>query len=224
MASAPTPSPSAPPPSMTAADDWQPRPGAVRLLEQTRRRCEYWAALDLPPRLRGCRLDTFPDPTHPALAACREWLLPGQPAGLLLCGAAGRGKTGLALGLAWELMDAERRNLRFAVVPDLLDELRQSYRQDAETDGDALLRSYRRVPVLVLDDIGAERDTPWVMERLYVLVNARHRDPKLLTIFTSNLAPSRLEDRLGERIAWRIIEMSRIVPVDGPNLRDRLAE
>jgi DNA replication protein DnaC len=76
----------------------------------------------------------------------------------------------------------------------------------------------RTVPLCVLDDIGAERVTDWVRERLFVIVNARH-DADLPTIFTSNLAPPALDDHLGERTMWRIIEMCEVVHLDGPNLR-----
>jgi DNA replication protein DnaC len=211
-------------PSPSTTTEWTPGPGAGRLLAQQAQRARAWAALDLPPRLRACRLETYPVAESVALTKAQTWLRPGTEAsGLLLHGPAGRGKTGIALGLLRELMADDGHNVAFAVVPELLDELRRASRPDSEIDADALLTRYKRRQVLVLDDIGTERVNEFVRERLYMLVHARHRDPKLLTIFTSNLAPSALEDRLGERIAWRIVEMSEVVKVDGPNLRDRKA-
>lgn len=57
--------------------------------------------------------------------------------------------------------------------------------------------------LLVLDDIGAERPSEYVCERLYDLINHRYTN-MLATIYTSNLTPFELGDRLGSRIESRV--------------------
>ena len=52
----------------------------------------------------------------------------------------------------------------------------------------------------------------------YGALFGRH-DYELATVFTSNLSPEQLARHLGERTAWRIVEMSTIVALEGPNLR-----
>lgn len=57
--------------------------------------------------------------------------------------------------------------------------------------------------LLILDDIGAERPSEYVCERLYDLINHRYTN-MLATIYTSNLTPFELGDRLGSRIESRV--------------------
>src|SRR5262249_51929228 len=125
----------------------------------------------------------------------------------------------------------------FITVPDLLTRLRQSYDRDGGAGGVGgasereLLDDLDGAPVLVLDDLGAERATDWAVERLFGLLNRRH-DWRRPTVLTSNLGPKPLAEHLGERIAWRVVEMCRrggeagarfLVELRGPNLRDRAA-
>ena len=73
--------------------------------------------------------------------------------------------------------------------------------------------------MLILDDVGAENTTAWAVERLFTLLNYRHGE-HLTTIITTNLTPEELSQRLGDRLAWRIAEMSDVVSLDKcPNLR-----
>ena len=71
--------------------------------------------------------------------------------------------------------------------------------------------------LLILDDIGVERGTPWTQERLYDLLNTRYNECKC-TIFTSNLGPTEIEDKLGTRIASRI-RSSKIIELKGVDRR-----
>jgi DNA replication protein DnaC len=182
-------------------------------------RLDAWEAAGVPTHFQGMRFGTYPagPETTAAVAGCRAWLTEARRPGLLLHGAFGVGKTGLAVSVLWEALEAEGLPGRFMAVPDLLDAIRASYRSEGPSPLDAL----KTAPLLVLDDLGAERVTDWVAERLFVLVNARHGNPAVRTVFTSNLPPSKLGAHLGERIAWRIIEMCQVVKVDGGNLRDR---
>ncbi|KKK85389.1 hypothetical protein LCGC14_2773760, partial [marine sediment metagenome] len=143
-----------------------------------------------------------------------------------LWGAYGSGKTGLAIGHAYErLSQTGPWALRFKPVPDLLSELRSTYgRNEGPTEND-VLDTYAHTGLLILDDLGAEQVTGsgWLEDRLYQVIGLRHRE-ELPIIFTSNLSIKQIANRIGERIAWRIVEMcgeDHIVQVTGPNLRDR---
>jgi DNA replication protein DnaC len=61
----------------------------------------------------------------------------------------------------------------FVVVPDLLDHLRAAYQPGAEVAYDELFDRVRNAPVLVLDDLGTQAQTPWAREKLFQLINHR---------------------------------------------------
>jgi DNA replication protein DnaC len=144
----------------------------------------------------------------------------GAKNSVLLTGAYGTGKTWLATAALQELIFEHDHPCMFITTAALLDRIRASFDADKynPTDDGDLLERVQNVYALVLDDIGAERVTEWVAERLFALVNARY-NALLPTIFTSNLGPKELAGHLGERTAWRIVEMCRVVRLDGPNLR-----
>lgn len=126
--------------------------------------------------------------------------------GIMFTGPVGSGKTYLAAAIANELMEAQQQVL-FLVVPDLLDELRATYKSDVnEFD---LLDTARTIPILILDDLGAHNYTDWTRNRLYSIINYRMND-QLPTIITSNLTLEEMEEYLGVRTTSRIIQSTRI--------------
>ena len=97
-----------------------------------------------------------------------------------------------------------------------------SAESDAPTEAE-LITFWTRVPLLVLDDMGAEQvsGSGWVEDRLYQILGQRHADLKPIFV-TSNLSPAELGRRIGERILWRVAELAgkeNVVHLTGPNLR-----
>jgi DNA replication protein DnaC len=104
--------------------------------------------------------------------------------GLWFDGPVGTGKTSLAVLVAKATNDAGRS---FAVypVPMLLAEIKRTYDRDS---GDNYLAFFRRlcsVDLLVLDDLGAEKQTEWVLEQLYSIVNERWQDRRSIVVTTN---------------------------------------
>lgn len=137
--------------------------------------------------------------------------------GLYLCGDVGTGKTHLAVAVMNELMRKQVPAL-FVTVPELLDNLRGAYMVPGR-DLDEWMESVKNADLLVLDDLGAEKPTAWVQERIFVIVNHRYREA-LPTIFTSNIGPKELGAKLGERTASRIVAMTEGIELEGDDYRE----
>ncbi len=138
--------------------------------------------------------------------------------GLYFCGDVGSGKTHLAVAVMNELITRKRIPSLFVTVPELLDNLRGAY-NDPGRNLDEWMDAVKNADLLVLDDLGSERVTEWVRERLFVIVNHRYREA-LPTIFTSNIGPEELPAQLGERTASRIISMCEGVELTGEDYRE----
>ena len=83
---------------------------------------------------------------------------------------------------------------------------------------DEILRMIKTCRLLIIDDIGAERVTDWVRERMVSIINTRVSN-NLTTIYTSNLSPEELRGELGDRIASRILGSSQVVEITSGDRR-----
>ncbi len=142
--------------------------------------------------------------------------------GLYLCGDVGTGKTHLAVAILNELVRKKRVPSLFVTVPELLDNLRETYNKPGR-NLDEWMDAVQNAEFLVLDDLGSERPTEWVRERIFVIVNHRYREA-LPTIFTSNIGPKDLATQLGERTASRIIAMCEWIDLEGEDYREIAAK
>lgn len=81
-----------------------------------------------------------------------------------------------------------------------------------------LLTKSSTTRLLIIDDIGAERVTDWVRERMVSIINTRVSN-NLTTIYTSNLSPEELRGELGDRIASRVLGSSQVVEITSGDRR-----
>ncbi|MDP2779762.1 hypothetical protein [Devosia sp.] len=124
-----------------------------------------------------------------AYNAVRDYI--EQPCGwLYLYGPFGDGKTTLLMAAINGLRAAGYLAV-LAVVPELLDWLRAAFEPANARSFDGDFNMVKNIPVLGLDDLGKEKPSPWVDEKLYELLNWRYRQ-HLPTIITANCHPKDL--------------------------------
>jgi len=147
----------------------------------------------VPPRYQHAVLKDFPEPTRKIIA---EGLKDGRS--WFLTGGTGTGKTHLAAAI----FRASRLTGCWSTVPDLLLRVRSTFRDHADETEKEIVNYYTGAPMLVLDDLGAEKVTDWSLSTLYVIVN-RRIDALKPTVVTSNLDLDKLaafDPRLASRL------------------------
>ena len=107
-----------------------------------------------------------------------------QGRGLWFDGPVGTGKTSLAILVAKAAKDAGRSYAVYP-VPRLLAEIKRTFDRDASDNYLAFFTKLCSVDVLVLDDLGAEKQTEWVLEQLYSIVNERWQDRRSIVVTTN---------------------------------------
>jgi DNA replication protein DnaC len=117
---------------------------------------------------------------------------------LVLLGASGCGKTHLAAAVA-NYRISQGEPVFFITVPDLLDHLRLTFHPEAQLSYDELFDQVRRVPLLVLDDLGRQSGTPWAREKLFQLLDHRYA-ARLPTVLTSSTPLKEMEESLRTRV------------------------
>lgn len=148
-----------------------------------------------------------------------EWALQNN-AGLMLWGDVGGGKTFYAACIANALID-KGIPATMTTIPRLVSAMSKDFGAER---GD-VLAMVEKAPLLVLDDVGTERDTEYSNEQVYEIINTRYKAKKPL-IVTTNLTMAAIknaEDVTKRRIYDRIIEMCTPCKVSGSGRRQAAA-
>lgn len=136
-----------------------------------------------------------------------------------LIGTRGTGKTHLLAAVANQLLSRGESPL-YVVAPDFLDYLRAGYDTERENkisqNAAQRMEDARGCPVLLLDDLGAEKRSEWTDEQLYRLLNFRYNEG-LPTVVASNVTLDKLEPRIASRL--QDASLSRIVLLAGEDQR-----
>ena len=136
---------------------------------------------------------------------------------LTLFGSTGVGKTHLAVAIAAERIKAGRP-VFFAIVPELLDHLRYTFRPDSQVTYDRLFDEVKSAELLLLDDLGQEHSSPWAEEKLYQIIVHRH-NARLPTVITSPLDFTKQSGPISSRIGDPYI--GSMIKIDAPDYRPK---
>jgi DNA replication protein DnaC len=169
----------------------------------------------------------------------------GSDNGLLLMGSCGAGKTHLAIAALKHAVLRGHSGL-FYDYRELLKEIQDSYNPVNQSTEMSVLEPVLTAEILVLDDVGSSKPSPWALETVGHVLNTRYND-KRVTILTTNFldsdaaqspspqgAPPRamgmrtpaiedtLTERVGRRIRSRLYEMCRTVEISAPDYRKEI--
>ena len=145
---------------------------------------------------------------------------------LYITGPTGTGKTHLAWGLIRQYIAHTHGVFRRPdkipackgwTVTELGNEIKTEWNA-REIEGPSTLDKACRTTLLLLDDVGAERQTDWNLEQMDLVVNSRYNN-LLPTIVTTNVPPKGLAERLGDRVASRVAENATIIALTGDDRR-----
>ncbi len=202
-------------------------------------RCDCWhqrlydtllKSARIPRRYAHCEFSNFETHTDSQREAHRRATrlvdqFPVVDRGLLFYGDIGVGKTHLAVALLKESVRRKGARAVFYETRDLLKLVRDTYNNDVAMSELDVLRPVMEADLLVLDDLGAEKKSPWVEETLGLVVNTRYSERRA-TVFTTNLLdidntePNSIAFQLGLRIRSRLLEMCDWVKIDSHDTRE----
>lgn len=136
--------------------------------------------------------------------------------GLMLYGEAGNGKTFFAECVANALTDAGY----FAWMSSIR-AISAAMSGNYGENRSYLMRRIQEVDLLILDDFGAERDTSFMNEQVYDVINERYKSGRPLMV-TTNLDPSDMakeQNITAKRIYERVMEMCTPLKIEGGTRR-----
>jgi primosomal protein DnaI len=210
-------------------------PNKIKADEQ-RRQQKLFQSLYIPKDILKASMDNL-DTSQPerfkAIKAAKDYIINYLPEttskGLFFHGEFGVGKTYILAALANEL--AERKSVQSLMVytPDFFRDMKSSIQDQTVNEK---LDYIKKVPLLILDDIGAETVTSWVRDDLLGSILQYRMMEQLPTLYTSNYDYTGLENHLtytqksdreeelkAKRIMERIRHLTKPVEVGGTNQR-----
>ena len=124
-----------------------------------------------------------------------EWRQSNGTRNVLFMGPVGTGKTHAAYAFLCHVHMCGVWRFTSTSSVSLMDKLRPG--------GDERLDKWTDVDCLLLDDLGGEKPSEWVSERLFALIDERWRWERP-TLVTTNLLPGQLRESLGDRTYSRL--------------------
>lgn len=145
-----------------------------------------------------------------------------QGESLWLWGEPGNGKTHLAAAITKALTE-QGHIVVFQSVPELLQRIRSTFNSENKENEAQIMRALLECDLLILDDIGAEKATEWVEEKIFNIIDGRYRK-EMPTLYTSNLKPKEMLQQVGKRSYDRMVETSLTIENKATSYRREIAK
>lgn len=112
--------------------------------------------------------------------------------GIIFYGPYGVGKTHLACSIANELIKMQK-SVVFGSTIKLFGIIKKSYNNEIQENESKIISEFINCDVLIIDDLGKEKPSEWVLEKLYYIINERYEHNKPI-IITTNFTENQLID------------------------------
>lgn len=175
-------------------------------------------------KLLSCSFDVDDTPQSRQSRACRRYCdkwqeMQKKNLGLILYGDVGTGKSFYGGCIANEIINRYETLVIVTSIPRILNQLFNC------EDKNSYISRLANVPLLIIDDLGAERETDYALEQVYAVIDERYKALNPL-IVTTNLSIEELKnptDIRYKRIYDRVIEMCVPIQVSGVSRRKQKA-
>ncbi len=141
-----------------------------------------------------------------------------KKSGIIMQGRPRLGKSHLAASIVKEIINKKHTGI-FISLPRLMTELKATYNKKSELRETDILSAVQKVDLLVMDDLGVERDgqdaaTTWAKQKIYEIVDSR---VGRATIYTTNFTGKELLSMYGERDFSRMVQNCKAIKLVGDN-------
>jgi len=147
--------------------------------------------------------------------------------GILLKGTIGCGKTHLCAALTRRLIERGLFNVLFIDFKELLENIKATFSYGSYFNEQDILYPIQNTSLLIIDDLGSERNTEWTEDVFARILNYRY-NRNLPVVITTNyfdrtvkgaLSDELLEERIGARMRSRLYEMCRDIEIISEDYR-----
>src|SRR5690606_2901889 len=137
-------------------------------------------------------------------------------------GSPGNGKTHLLVAIGKALIIEHSVQPLFTTTSNFIRETKARFeagdRHDKAEYAETVFDSMAEAKVLLLDDLGAERQTEFSVDLICGLLDNRYAEGRT-TLVSTNFDVKEIRKTYGERFADRLFDMSRLLVVDGATRR-----
>ena len=137
---------------------------------------------------------------------------------MALLGNRGTGKTQMAVELI-EHATSKLLTARFCTAMDFFLKIKGSYRDEAMTSEEGVIRKFCTPKLLVIDETQERGETPWEDRLLTHLVNERYNDLKD-TLLISNQTKDEFTKSIGSSVSTRLNETGAVIVCNWKSFRE----